>query len=337
MPVSHTAPGTPGAHKVVVLVVDGIYPFELGIPQHVLGSAGGRYEVVSASVDGGPVRTVSDLTVTPGHGPEVLAEADTVIIPGYAITGAPPAAVTNAKALEALSTVRPGTRLVSICSGAFLLAGTGLLDGRRATTHWALSDRFRELFPRVELDTSVLFVDHGDVLTSAGAASGFDVCLHLLRQDHGTEVANQAARFCVMPPYRDGGQAQYIERPLPPTGATGTGPTRDWALQRLELPLTLDELAAHAAMSTRTFARHFKEETGESPGRWLTSQRLRRARHLLESSDLPVERVAHEVGFATATSLRRHLAAEAGVAPSAYRRTFRAPAASPAAGDPFNA
>jgi transcriptional regulator GlxA family with amidase domain len=162
-------------------------------------------------------------------------------------------------------------------------------------------------------------------LTSAGAASGFDVCLHLLRQDHGTEVANQAARFCVVPPYRDGGQAQYIERPLPPTGATGTGPTRDWALQRLELPLSLDELAAHAAMSTRTFARRFKEETGLSPGRWLTSQRLRRARHLLESSDLPVERVAHEVGFATATSLRRHLAAEVGIAPSAYHRTFRAP------------
>ncbi|MGW1176482.1 GlxA family transcriptional regulator [Kitasatospora sp. NPDC002543] len=319
----------PGVHKVVVLVLDGIYPFELGIPQHVLGAAGGRYEVVTAGVDGKPVRTVADLTVTPGHGPEVLAEADTVIVPGYAIPRGS-AATTNAKALDALSGLRPGTRLVSICSGAFLLAGAGLLDGRRATTHWALGDRFREQFPRVELDAGVLFVDHGDVLTSAGAASGFDVCLHLLRQDHGIEVANQAARFCVMPPYRDGGQAQYIERPLPPTGATGTGPTRDWALLRLELPLTLDELAEHAAMSTRTFARRFKEETGLSPGRWLTSQRVRRARHLLESSDLPVERVAHEVGFATATSLRRHLAAEAGVAPSAYRRTFRAP--DPAAG-----
>ena len=352
MPVRHAAPGTPGArdlagraaeldramrpeprpgaHKVVVLVLDGTYPFELGIPQRVLGSAGGRYEVVTAGVDEKPVRAGSDLTVTPGHGPEALAEADTVIIPPYAITRAS-AAATDSKALDALSRVRPGTRLVSICSGAFLLAGAGLLDGRRATTHWALSDHFRELFPRVELDAGVLFVDHGDVLTSAGAASGVDVCLHLLRQDHGSEVANQVARLCVVPPYRDGGQAQYIERPLPPAGAAGTGPTRDWALQRLELPLSLDELAAHAAMSTRTFARRFKEETGLSPGRWLTAQRLRRARHLLESSDLPVERVAHEVGFATATSLRRHLAAEAGVAPSAYRRTFRAP--DPAAGD----
>ncbi|WP_203601852.1 helix-turn-helix domain-containing protein [Streptomyces sp. SID9727] len=316
----------PDAHKVVVLALDGVYPFELGIPHRVLGSADGRYEVLSASVDGEPVRTDADLTVIPGHGPEVLARADTVVIPPYALSPDP-----APQALTALSRVRPGTRLVSICTGAFLLAVGGLLDGRRATTHWALTDYFQELFPQVELDAGVLFVDHGDVLTSAGAASGVDVCLHMVRQDHGSEVANQVARRCVVPPYRDGGQAQYIERPLPPASGTGTGPTRDWALQRLELPLSLDELAAHAAMSTRTFARRFREETGLSPGRWLTQQRLRRARHLLESSDLPVERVAHEVGFATATSLRRHLAAEAGVAPSAYRRTFRAQG--PVAGD----
>ncbi|MFE7613164.1 GlxA family transcriptional regulator [Streptomyces celluloflavus] len=315
----------PEAHKVAVLALDGVYPFELGIPHRVLGSADGRYEVLSASADGQPVRTDSDLTVIPGHGPEVLAEADTVVIPPYAISRAP-----APQALAALSRVRPGTRLVSICTGAFLLAAAGLLDGRRATTHWALADHFQELFPRVELDAGVLFVDHGDVLTSAGAASGIDVCLHLVRQDHGSEVANQVARRCVVPPYRDGGQAQYIERPMPPVSGTGTGPTRDWALQRLELPLSLDEMALHAAMSTRTFARRFREETGLSPGRWLTQQRLRQARHLLESSDLPVERIAHEVGFATATSLRRHLAAEAGVAPSEYRRTFRA--SGPAAG-----
>ncbi|MFD2421802.1 GlxA family transcriptional regulator [Amycolatopsis pigmentata] len=313
----------PDVHKVVVLVLDGVYPFELGIPHRVLGSAGGRYEVLSASVDGQPVRTDADLTVTPGHGPEVLPEADTLVIPPYAISPAS-AAAPDTRAVAALSRVRPGTRLVSICTGAFLLAAAGLLDGRRATTHWALADYFRELFPQVELDAGVLFVDHGDVLTSAGAASGVDVCLHLVRQDHGSEVANQVARQCVMPPYRDGGQAQYIEQPVPPESATGTGPTRDWALQRLESLLSLDELATHAAMSTRTFARRFRDETGMSPGRWLTQQRLRRARHLLESSDLPVDRVAHEVGFATATSLRRHLAAETGVAPSTYRRTFRA-------------
>ncbi|MEV0778048.1 helix-turn-helix domain-containing protein [Streptomyces sp. NPDC050428] len=320
----------PDAHKVVVLALDGVYPFELGIPHRVLGSSDGRYEVLTASVDGQPVRTDSDLTVTPGHGPEALAGADTVVIPPYAISPAS-AAAPDPRALAALARVRPGTRLVSICTGAFLLAAAGLLNGRRATTHWALTDYFQELFPRVEVDASVLFVDHGDVLTSAGAASGVDVCLHLVRQDHGSALANHVARRCVVPPYRDGGQAQYIERPLPPATRTGTGPTRDWALQRLQLPLSLPELAAHAAMSPRTFARHFREETGLSPGRWLTQQRLRRARHLLESSDLPVERVAHEVGFATATSLRRHLAAEAGVAPSTYRRTFRA--SSPAAGN----
>lgn len=320
----------PRPHKVVVLALDGVYPFELGIPHRVLGSADGRYEVLSASVDGQPVRTDSDLTVTPGHGPEVLAEADTVVIPPYSISPAS-AAAADPQALAALSLVRPGTRLVSICTGAFLPAAAGLLDGRRATIHWALADDFQQLFPRVELDADVLFIDHGDVLTSAGAAGGVDVCLHLVRQDHGSEVANQVARRCVMPPYRDGGQAQYVERPVTPTSRTGTGPTRDWALQRLELPLALDELAAHAAMSTRTFARRFRQETGLSPGRWLTQQRLRRARHLLESTGLPVERVAHEVGFATATSLRRHLAAETGVAPSAYRRTFRA--SGPIAGD----
>ena len=313
----------PGAHRVVVLALDGVYPFELGIPHRVLGSADGRYDVRSASVDGHPVRTDSDLTVAPGHGPGVLAEADTVVIPPYAVTAAS-AVAADPRSLAALSLVRPGARLVSICTGAFLLAAAGLLDGRRATTHWALADHFRELFPEVELDAGVLFVDHGDVLTSAGAASGVDVCLHLVRQDHGSEVANRVARRCVVPPYRDGGQAQYIEQPLPPASTAGTGPTRDWALGRLADPLSLDEMAAHAAMSTRTFARRFREETGLSPGRWLTQQRLRRAQHLLESSDLPVERVAHEVGFATATSLRRHLAAQAGVAPSAYRRTFRA-------------
>ncbi|MEV6620036.1 helix-turn-helix domain-containing protein [Amycolatopsis sp. NPDC051106] len=323
-------PSDSAAHKVVVLALDGVYPFELGIPHRVLGSAGGRYEVVTAGVDGQPVRTDADLTVTPGHGPEVLPEADTLVIPPYALSPAS-AAAPDPRAVAALSRVRPGTRLVSICTGAFLLAAAGLLDGRRATTHWALADCFRDLFPRVELDAGVLFVDDGDVLTSAGAASGIDVCLHLVRQDHGSEVANQVARQCVTAPYRDGGQAQYIEQHVPPASATGTGPTRDWALQRLETPLSLKELATHAAMSTRTFARRFREETGMSPGRWLTQHRLRRARHLLESSDLPVDRVAHEVGFATATSLRRHLAAEAGVAPSTYRRTFRASAPAPGA------
>ena len=175
----------------------------------------------------------------------------------------------------------------------------------------------------------MLFVDDGDVLTSAGAASGVDVCLHLVRKDHGSEVANGVARRCVVPPWRDGGQAQFIPHPVPETTAAGTAATREWALERLQLPLTLTDLAAHASMSLRTFARRFSDEVGMAPGRWLIQQRVVRARQLLESSDLSVDRVAGEVGFATAASLRRHLQAAIGVSPLAYRRTFRAADAEP--------
>jgi len=205
-----------------------------------------------------------------------------------------------------------------------LLAAAGWLDDRPATTHWMLADDFRRWFPRVRLDPDVLFVDDGDILTSAGAASGIDLCLHVLRRDHGHEVANQVARCIVVPPWRDGGQAQYIERPLPPSNGLSTSPTRDWALENLGLPLTLGDLAAHANMSLRTFARRFRDETGMSPGQWLTRERVTRARHLLESTDLSVDRIAGQVGFATATSLRQHMHAAIGVAPLAYRRTFQA-------------
>ncbi|WP_263166183.1 GlxA family transcriptional regulator [Streptomyces sp. SCSIO ZS0520] len=312
----------PGAHRVAVLAMEGVYPFELGIAHRVFGSADGRYEVRTCTVDGNPVRTDADFTVTAEHGPEVLEWADTVVIPPYTVSLA--AAELSPPTARALERIPAGTRIASICTGAFLLAAAGILDGRRATTHWALAERFRQLFPAVDLDPDVLFIDDGTVLTSAGAASGVDVCLHLVRRDHGNEVANQVARRCVVPPYRDGGQAQYIERPLPEPTAAGTAATRDWALDHLHLPLTLEELAAHARMSLRTFARRFREETGVSPGRWLTQQRVLRARHLLESSDLPVDRIAHEVGFATAASLRQHLHAAIGVAPLAYRRTFQA-------------
>lgn len=173
------------------------------------------------------------------------------------------------------------------------------------------------------LDPDVLFVDDGDLLTSAGAASGVDVCLHVLRGDHGSALANRVARLCVVPPWRDGGQAQYIERPVPGPSTAGTAATRAWALENLHLPLTLADLAGHARMSRRTFARRFADEVGMSPGRWVTQQRVARARHLLETSDLPVDRIAGEVGFATAASQRQHLHAAIGVSPLAYRRTFR--------------
>ncbi|MGA5064234.1 GlxA family transcriptional regulator [Streptomyces exfoliatus] len=309
------------AHRVVVLALDGVYPFELGIPSRVFGSAGGRYEVLTCSVDGLPVQTNADFSVTVAHGPDVLRTADTVLLPPFDTSlisrELPPGFA------EALASVPAGARLVSICTGAFLLASAGLLDGRPATTHWALAEVFRSWFPKVALDPDVLFVDDGDVLTSAGAGSGVDVCLHLVRKDHGAAVANQVARMCVVPPWRDGGQAQYIERPVPETTASGTSATRQWALENLREPLALSELADHARMSLRTFARRFNEEVGMSPGRWLIQQRVARARQLLESTDLPVDDIAGEVGFATGTSLRQHLHAAIGVTPLAYRRTFR--------------
>ncbi|MEV6872892.1 helix-turn-helix domain-containing protein [Amycolatopsis sp. NPDC051128] len=309
-------------HRVVVLALDEVYPFELGIPQRVFGTADGRYEVVTCTVDGGPVRTAADFAIVADSGPEALAAADTVVIPPY--RSAPTSARLPVPVADALALIPATARIVSICTGAFTIAAAGLLDGRPATTHWNLAARFRELFPQVAVDANVLFVDDGDILTSAGAASGVDVCLHLVRKDHGSEVANRVARRCVVPPWREGGQAQYIEHPVPGLSAAGTSATQEWALGRLGEPLTLTDLAGHARMSLRTFARRFRDEVGLSPGRWLIQQRVARARELLESSDLPIEHIAGQVGFATAASLRQHLHAVIGVSPQAYRRTFQA-------------
>lgn len=308
-------------HRVAVLALDGVYPFELGIPSRIFGALQDRYEVLTCSVDGGPVATNADFSVTVEHGPAVLAAADTVLLPPFDISrlsrDLPPGVA------EALSTVRPGTRIVSVCTAAFVLAAAGLLDGRPATTHWAVADVFRSWYPTVRLDPDVLFVDDGDVLTSAGAASGVDLCLHLVRRDHGAAIANHVARVCVVPPWRDGGQAQYIEYPVLPPSVNGTSATRQWALENLHEPLTLPQLAGHARMSLRTFARRFGEEVGMSPGRWLIQQRVARAQYLLETTDLSVDDIAGRVGFATGTSLREHLHSAIGVSPMAYRRTFR--------------
>ncbi|MFE4581923.1 GlxA family transcriptional regulator [Streptomyces chartreusis] len=308
--------------RVVVLALDGVYPFELGIPSRIFGAADGRYEVLTCSVDGRPVRSNADFTIGVEHGPEILATADTVVVVSVGVAYIP--AELPPEVVAALARIRPDARIVSICTAAFVLAAAGLLDGRRATTHWHVTDLFRRRYPQVEVDPDVLFVHDGRILTSAGAASGVDVCLHIVRTDHGSELANAVARRCVVPPFRDGGQAQYIEQPVPESGAADTAATRAWALERLDEPLTLTDLAAHARMSLRTFARRFNDEVGLSPGRWLIQQRVGRARHLLESSDLPVDRIAIEVGFATGASLRQHLHAAIGVSPQAYRRTFRA-------------
>ncbi|MFB7467255.1 GlxA family transcriptional regulator [Streptomyces sp. NPDC056224] len=319
----------PRPHRVAVLALPGVPPFELGIPSRVFGSAlheggGALYEVTVCTADGGPVPSDAGFTVQPAAGPEALAAADTVIVPPthampeLALGGPLPPEVT-----AAIAAIRPGTRLVSICTGSYVLAAAGLLDGRPATTHWNLAPEFRRAYPRVLVDEDVLFVDDGDVLTSAGVAAGVDLCLHLIRRDHGSAVANRAARVCVVPPWRDGGQAQYIDRPVPePTVATTTA-TRAWALERLDSPITLGELAAHARMSLRTFTRRFRDEVGMTPVQWLTTQRLQVARHLLESSDLPVDLVAHRAGFGSAGSLRQHMRTALGISPIAYRRTFQ--------------
>ncbi|MDN3026848.1 helix-turn-helix domain-containing protein [Streptomyces sp. S.PB5] len=308
--------------RVVVLALEGVYPFELGIPSRIFGAADGHYEVLTCSVDGRPVRSNADFTIGVEHGPEILATADTVVVAPMAHPHVP--VELPAEVAAALALIRPDARIVSICTAAFVLAAAGLLKGRRATTHWQVTEPFRRLHPDVDLDPDVLFVHDGRILTSAGAASGVDVCLHIVRTDHGSELANAVARRCVVPPFRDGGQAQYIEQPVPESGATSTAATREWALTRLDEPLTLTDLAAHARMSLRTFARRFNDEVGLSPGRWLIQQRVARARHLLESSDLSVDQIAGQVGFATGASLRQHLHAAIGVSPQNYRRTFQA-------------
>ncbi|MEU3216502.1 helix-turn-helix domain-containing protein [Streptomyces sp. NPDC006971] len=321
-------------HRVVVLALDGLLPFELGIPQRIFGRSIGSepldkgrklYEVVTCSVrPPGPVRTDADFTITVERGPETLATADTVVIPAsYELGPVYTQGRLTDELAAAFAYIRPGTRMVSICTGSYVLAAAGYLDGRPATTHWASADHFQRLFPDVRVDPDVLFIDDGDVLTSAGVAAGIDLCLHIVRRDHGTAVANDVARRTVVPPHRDGGQAQYIQRPVPEARLATTTTARAWALGRLEHPIQLRDMARQESMSVRTFTRRFREEVGVSPVQWLTRQRVERARQLLESTDLSIDQVARDAGFGTATSLRQHLQAVLGVSPSAYRRTFR--------------
>lgn len=323
------------AHVVAVLALDRVVPFDLGIPARVFGAArddeGGRlYEVTTCAIGGGAVRTSADFRVLVDHDESALAYADTVVV----ATQEPDGRLRDAGELDpavgaALAVVSPTTRVLSICTGSFILAAAGLLEGLPATTHWAHAENFARLFPRVELRPDVLFVDAGRVLTAAGGAAGVDLCLHVVRRDHGAHVANAAARRCVVPPWREGGQAQYIEHPLPDVAVATTSPTRAWALERLRGSLSLEDLAEHAGVSVRTFTRHFRAEVGLSPKQWITQQRVDRARTLLETSELPVESIAHEAGFASATLLRQHLRDAIGVSPLAYRRTFRPPSVTP--------
>jgi transcriptional regulator GlxA family with amidase domain len=314
-------------HEIALLALHDVVMFDLGVVAQIFGAARDRdgrplYRVRTCTPDGEPVHASAGVLLTPDDGPDILDTADTVIVAGVHGGTAMTEGRLEPYVAGALARRRPDARLISICTGAFVLAAAGALDGRRAATHWWHADRFRALYPEVRLDAGVLFVDDGDVLTSAGVGAGIDLCLHVVRHDHGSEAANRAARRSVVPPWRDGGQAQFIERPLPDLAGASTAATRGWALERLHEPLGLPRLAARAGMSVRTFTRRFREETGVSPAQWLLRQRVEEARRLLETTDLPVDRVAERAGFGTATSMRQHLHAAVGVSPTAYRRTF---------------
>jgi transcriptional regulator GlxA family with amidase domain len=315
-------------HTVAVLLLPPVVGFDAAIAPMLLGSAqdddGNRlYDVVTCGLTRDPVQGANGFDVVPAAGLEALATADTVLVPGTRYAPARYDGVLDPDVAAALATVRPGTRLVSICTGAFVLGAAGLLAGRTAATHWKFADDLRRLYPDVVVDEKVLFVDDGDVLTSAGLAAGIDLCLHIIRTDHGSGVANAVAKYCVVPPWREGGQAQFIDRNLPADDDASTAATRDWALRHLDEDLTVERLARHANMSARTFNRRFRDETGQAPGAWIRSRRVDRARELLESRDLPVDEVARLSGLGTGGNLRHHLRRGVGMSPSSYRKVYQ--------------
>jgi transcriptional regulator GlxA family with amidase domain len=307
-------------HRIVVLALTEVVAFDLAIPAHVFGHRDERdhYSFAICASEAGLVPSTTGYAVQAAFGLEALNGADTVVVPGYAPHAEPPGPV-----LEALcSAADRGARVVSVCTGAFALAAAGLLDGRRATTHWKDADELAARYPAVDVDADVLYVDAGPVLTSAGVAAGIDLCLHLVRADLGEQAAARIARRMVVAPHRDGGQAQLLQRPVPSSG-TGLSGTCAWALERLSEPVTVADLAHHAGWAPRTFVRRFRAETGTTPLRWLTAQRLLEARRLLELTDVPVEQVASRCGLGTAANLRLHLARDAATTPTAYRRTYQ--------------
>ena len=305
-----------------MLALDQVVAFDLAIPAQVFGheEERDRYALCVCAERAGPVQTSTGFEVVAARGLDAVREADTVVVPGME----EPAAERPAAVLEAIRAADArGARLVSICTGAFALAAAGVLEGRRVATHWRHAAELQALHPGLVVDSKVLYVDDGRVLTSAGVAAGIDLCLHVVARDHGAERANAIARRMVMAPHRGGGQAQFVERPLPAADGGGLVATREWMLEHLDQPLTVEQMARHAVCSERTFARHFRAETGTSPLRWLHEQRVLHARRLLEESDLPVEDIAARSGFGTATTLRDHFARAVQSTPTAYRRAFR--------------
>ncbi|MFB7375430.1 helix-turn-helix domain-containing protein [Streptomyces sp. NPDC056222] len=307
---------------VALAVTDGMLHFELSVAYEVFGADLSRLADpwYSVTVCGpGPVR-FGRFRMEPDHGLDRLPYADMVIVPGWAdVDEEPPTELVDAvrAAHEA------GARVASLCTGAFVLAAAGLLDGRRATTHWAHTDVLAARYPRVEVDPDVLYVDNGSVLTSAGKAAAMDLCLHLVRLDHGSAVANTVARRLVVPPHRAGGQAQFVTAPVPAQDDHPLAALFPWATERLDQALTVEDLARRANMSSRNLGRHFRSVTGTTPLQWLLTQRIRRAQELLETTGDSVDAIAEATGMGTATTLRRHFNRTIGVPPDTYRRTFR--------------
>ncbi|MEV8611602.1 helix-turn-helix domain-containing protein [Amycolatopsis sp. NPDC051373] len=309
--------------SVVILALERVVPFDLATPIEVftrtrLPDGRAAYQVRVC----GPAEEIDAgaFTIRPRHGLEALAEADTIIVPGRDELEEVPADVVDALRAAAAK----GTRIASICSGAFILAATGLLDGQRATTHWVAAPQLAARYPAIEVDADVLYVDNGTILTSAGAAAGLDLCLHLIRRDHGSAVAADAARLSVMPLEREGGQAQFIVHDQPPTPRGSVlEPVLRWLDENCAKDLTLDDIAAHAGMSSRTLNRRFREQTGTSPLQWLLRARIRQAQHLLEATDHGVDRIAGQVGFGSPTSFRDRFKRIVGTSPQAYRGSFQ--------------
>jgi transcriptional regulator GlxA family with amidase domain len=306
-------------HKLTILALDAVVPLDLAIAAQLMGYPMAPYDVTICGLSSGQVATTSGFALAIRHGLRALAASDTVIIPGFS----PHNRALQPSVLAALRRAHQrGTRVVSICTGAFALAQAGILDGRRATTHWRHTSELAASFPAVTVDPDVLYVDQGQVLTSAGVASGIDLCLHLIRADHGARAANAVARSVVVAPHREGGQAQYIQHPVQPGTDTSLAATRSWAQSHLGTSMTVRDLARYANVSERTFARRFLAETGTSPLRWLTTQRLATARELLEDGTFTVEEVARRCGLGSTDNLRLYFRRELRTTPSAYRRAF---------------
>jgi transcriptional regulator GlxA family with amidase domain len=321
------------SRTVAILAYDGMTAFEMGIAAEIFGMSELSelfwpdivrpwYTVQLCTATSRPVRVVGGATLQASFGLDDLAEAHTVIIPSISDIYAPVSPAVIAAIRRAADR---GARLVSICSGAFVLAAAGVLDGHRATTHWRYAHALQERYPEVEVDRLPLYVDEGQVLTSAGCSAGLDLCLHLVRCDYGPAVANEVARNLVIAPHRSGGQAQYIENPLPATADDTTiTDSMNWALAHLDTPLSLDDLARQAAMSRRSYLRQFTKATGTTPIKWLIARRIDASLELLETSTEPVERVAALVGFASVVTFRHHFTRLIHTTPSQYRATFGA-------------